>query len=46
MRLRKHFSRAQVDGVMGENWLAFLGRSLPDCTSVEGRRLAGEKAAA
>jgi len=29
-RLRKHFSRAQVDGVMGANWLAFLGRSLPD----------------
>jgi membrane dipeptidase len=29
-RLRKHFSRAQVDGVMGSNWLEFLGRSLPD----------------
>jgi membrane dipeptidase len=29
-RLRTHFSRAQVDGVMGENWLDFLGRSLPD----------------
>jgi membrane dipeptidase len=28
-RLRKHFSRTQVDGVMGGNWLEFLGRSLP-----------------
>src|SRR5579864_957443 len=28
-RLRRHFSRAQVDGIMGENWLEFLGRSLP-----------------
>jgi len=28
-RLRKHFSRGQVDGVMGGNWLEFLGRSLP-----------------
>ena len=28
-RLRKHFSRAQIDGVMGENWLEFLARSLP-----------------
>jgi membrane dipeptidase len=29
-KLRKHLSRAQVDGVMGDNWLDFLGRSLPD----------------
>jgi membrane dipeptidase len=29
-RLRDHFSRTQVDGVMGENWLEFLSRSLPD----------------
>jgi len=29
-RLRKHFSRAQVDGVMGENWIEYLGRSLSD----------------
>jgi membrane dipeptidase len=28
-RLRTHFSRPQVEGVMGENWLDFLGRSLP-----------------
>ncbi|OLC27399.1 MAG: hypothetical protein AUH40_01680 [Chloroflexi bacterium 13_1_40CM_65_17] len=28
-RLRKHFSAAQVDGIMGTNWLDFLGRSLP-----------------
>jgi membrane dipeptidase len=28
-RLRAHFSRTQVDGVMGDNWLDFLGRSLP-----------------
>ncbi len=30
VRLRGHFSRAQVEGVMGTNWLAFLARSLPD----------------
>jgi len=29
-RLRAHFNSAQVEGVMGENWLEFLGRSLPD----------------
>jgi membrane dipeptidase len=29
-RLRIRFSRAQVEGVMGGNWLEFLGRSLPD----------------
>jgi len=29
-RLRAHFSRTQVDGVMGDNWLDFLGRSLPE----------------
>jgi membrane dipeptidase len=28
-RLRKHFSPSQVEGVMGENWLEFLSRSLP-----------------
>ena len=28
-RLRLHFTQAQVDGVMGGNWLAFLERSLP-----------------
>ena len=28
--LRKHFSRAQVEGVMGANWLGFLARALPD----------------
>ena len=28
-RLRTHFSRAEVEGVMGENWLEFLSRSLP-----------------
>ena len=28
-RLRLHFNRAQVDGIMGGNWLAFLERSLP-----------------
>jgi len=27
--LRRHFNRAQVDGIMGGNWLEFLGRSLP-----------------
>ena len=30
VRLRKHFSRSQVAGVMGGNWIDFLGRSLPD----------------
>jgi membrane dipeptidase len=29
-RLTKRFSKAQVDGVMGDNWIEFLGRSLPD----------------
>jgi len=29
VRLRAHFSRTQVEGVMGRNWLAFLERSLP-----------------
>ena len=28
-RLRVHFSRAQVDGIMGGNWVDFLARSLP-----------------
>ncbi|MEO8743671.1 MAG: membrane dipeptidase [Candidatus Dormiibacterota bacterium] len=29
-RLRKHFNRTQVEGIMGSNWLEFLKRSLPD----------------
>lgn len=28
-RLRQHFSAAQVEGILGENWLRFLSRSLP-----------------
>jgi membrane dipeptidase len=28
-RLRTHFNRPQVEGIMGENWLHFLGESLP-----------------
>ena len=28
--LRRHFSIAQVEGILGENWIEFLGRSLPD----------------
>ena len=28
-KLRKHFSAAQVEGIMGGNWLRFLGASLP-----------------
>jgi len=28
-RLRLHFNRTQVEGIMGGNWLAFLERSLP-----------------
>ena len=28
-KLRKHFSRAQVEGIMGKNWLDFLASSLP-----------------
>ncbi|MFI5283167.1 MAG: dipeptidase [Candidatus Dormibacterales bacterium] len=27
--LRKHFSSRQIEGIMGGNWLGFLGRSLP-----------------
>ena len=27
--LRRHFSAAQIDGIMGGNWLEFLERSLP-----------------
>ena len=27
--LRRRFSRAQVDGIMGENWVSFLETSLP-----------------
>ena len=30
VRLRTHFSRTQVEGVMGTNWLGFLSRALPD----------------
>jgi membrane dipeptidase len=29
-RLQKHFTRAQVEGITGANWLGFLGRALPD----------------
>jgi membrane dipeptidase len=32
-RLRLHFNRAQVEGIMGGNWLAFLARSLPQPAS-------------
>jgi len=28
-RLRLHFNKTQVEGIMGSNWLAFLERSLP-----------------
>ena len=28
-RLRRHFSKTQVDGIMGGNWLDFLERALP-----------------
>ena len=28
-RLRKHFNAPQVEGIMGANWIEFLGRSLP-----------------
>jgi membrane dipeptidase len=28
-RLRIHFNRSQVEGIMGSNWLGFLERSLP-----------------
>ncbi|HKC18147.1 MAG TPA: membrane dipeptidase, partial [Candidatus Dormibacteraeota bacterium] len=31
-RLRLHFNRTQVDGIMGANWLDFLARSLPPPT--------------
>jgi membrane dipeptidase len=29
-RLRLHFNRSQVEGIMGGNWLSFLERSLPE----------------
>jgi len=29
-RLRLHFNRSQVEGIMGGNWLRFLEESLPD----------------
>ena len=29
-RLRKHFNRPQMEGIMGENWLRFLKEALPD----------------
>ena len=29
VRLRRHFTKTQVEGVMGDNWIEFLGRSLP-----------------
>ena len=32
-KLRLHFNRSQVDGIMGGNWLAFLERSLPPKSS-------------
>ena len=32
-RLRMHFNKTQVEGIMGNNWLAFLSRSLPPPTS-------------
>ena len=28
--LRRHFGRAQTDGIMGGNWIEFLHRSLPE----------------
>jgi membrane dipeptidase len=30
VRLRKHFSRAQIEGMMGANWIEFLRQALPD----------------
>ena len=32
-RLRLHFNRSQVEGIMGGNWLEFLSRSLPQPAS-------------
>jgi microsomal dipeptidase-like Zn-dependent dipeptidase len=29
-RLRLHFNRSQVEGIMAANWLAFLERALPE----------------
>ena len=31
-KLRLHFNRAQTEGILGANWLAFLERSLPAST--------------
>ncbi|HEY3084664.1 MAG TPA: membrane dipeptidase [Candidatus Dormibacteraeota bacterium] len=35
-RLRLHFTRSQVEGIMGANWLTFLQRSLPSPRRGEG----------
>ncbi len=35
--LRRHFSAAQVEGIMGANWIEFLGRSLPPPGGGSGR---------
>ena len=37
-RLRLHFNRTQVDGIMGDNWLSFLERSLPESASPSPRK--------
>ena len=36
-RLRKHFSAAQVEGIMGANWIEFLSHSLPPSGGGSGR---------
>ena len=36
-RLRLHFNRTQVEGIMGGNWLGFLERSLPLREGKKGR---------
>ena len=32
-KLRLHFNKTQVEGIMGNNWLDFLSRSLPQPAS-------------
>ena len=41
--LRRHFNRAQVEGIMGGNWLDFLARSLPPPVQGGGRGEGREK---
>jgi hypothetical protein len=38
-RLRRRFTRADAEGIMGDNWIAFLRRSLPARRAVKEKRI-------